>query len=185
MKKVTGNFSRCVSSMNFTSIPGHPRYEISECGIVLDLKTGKCIASRVNNKGYSLCHIWLESGKRTSRQIHVLLAIAFIPNPDNKPEVDHIDCNKSNNSLDNLRWASYQEQQWNKITKGWTQRPNLTTKPYLVRITNNSGKNIFLGYFATSDEAQIVYEEKCIEWRGVFAPKIYHENKRLRQLIAN
>ena len=170
--------------MNFTSIPGHPRYEISECGIVLDLKTGKCVASRVN-KGYSLCHIWLESGKRTSRKIHVLLALTYIPNLDNKSTVDHIDCNKSNNSLDNLRWATYQEQNWNQVAQGWFYRPKLTKNPYQVRITNNSGKYISIGMFATSDEAQIAYEEKCIEFRGVFAPKIYHENKRLRQLIAN
>ena len=169
--------------MNFKAIPGHSRYEISDCGIVLDLETGKIISIYVN-KGYSLCSIRLETGKHSIWKIHVLLALTYIPNPDNKPEVDHIDCNKSNNSLDNLRWATRQEQVWNRVSQGWTQLPN-RTNPYLVRITNNSGKYIHIGCFGTSDEAQIAYEEKCIEFRGVFAPKIYHENKRLRQLNPN
>ena len=43
-------------------------------------------------------------------RLHRLLAEAFIPNPDNKPTVDHIDRNPQNNSLDNLRWATGKEQ---------------------------------------------------------------------------
>ena len=42
--------------------------------------------------------------------IHRLIAEAFIPNPENKPTVDHIDGNRQNNAIDNLRWATYSEQ---------------------------------------------------------------------------
>ena len=45
----------------------------------------------------------------SSKYFHRLLAQAFIPNPDNKPEVDHINRNRIDNSLDNLRWATRQE----------------------------------------------------------------------------
>lgn len=41
--------------------------------------------------------------------IHRLVAEAFIPNPENKATVDHIDGNRKNNSIDNLRWATYSE----------------------------------------------------------------------------
>ena len=53
-----------------------------------------------------------------SFQVHRLVAMSFIPNPDNKPQVDHIDTNPSNNRVDNLRWATSMENQQNPITLG-------------------------------------------------------------------
>ena len=51
-----------------------------------------------------------------SFQVHRLVAMSFIPNPDNKPQVDHIDTNPSNNRVDNLRWVTSMENQQNPIT---------------------------------------------------------------------
>lgn len=49
--------------------------------------------------------------------VHRLVAETFIPNPDNKPQVDHIKCEqKSNNDVSNLRWATHIENQYNKRT---------------------------------------------------------------------
>lgn len=59
----------------------------------------------LNSNGY--CCVYLQYKRRL---LHRLLAEAFIPNPDNKPTVDHIDRNPQNNSLDNLRWATGKEQ---------------------------------------------------------------------------
>lgn len=50
-----------------------------------------------------------KDGKRKSFKVHRLVAIAFIPNPDNKPEVNHIDGNKINNNIDNLEWVTSSE----------------------------------------------------------------------------
>lgn len=44
-----------------------------------------------------------------NKSIHQLVAIHFIPNPENKPDVNHIDCNKKNNHIDNLEWVTKQE----------------------------------------------------------------------------
>lgn len=63
----------------------------------------------LSGKGYlktSLC----KNGKIKYAFIHRLVAQAFIPNPENKPTVDHIDRNKLNNNVNNLRWATYTEQ---------------------------------------------------------------------------
>lgn len=49
--------------------------------------------------------------------VHRLVAEAFIPNPENKPEVDHIDCNATNNAASNLRWVSHTENNNNPITR--------------------------------------------------------------------
>lgn len=54
-----------------------------------------------------------KNGKPQAKEIHRLLAIAFIPNPESKKCVDHIDGNHLNNSLDNLRWVSHSENTFN------------------------------------------------------------------------
>lgn len=55
--------------------------------------------------------------------IHQLVATAFIPNPENKSNVDHIDTNRTNNTVENLRWATQSENMNNKHTKKKRQIP--------------------------------------------------------------
>lgn len=57
--------------------------------------------------GEPYVHVYITNGEaRTLRRVHRLVAEAFVPNPDNLPQVDHIDCNKLNNCADNLRWCT-------------------------------------------------------------------------------
>jgi len=49
------------------------------------------------------------NGKRKNHKIHKLIALYFIPNPFNKLTVNHKDCNKTNNNIDNLEWATQKE----------------------------------------------------------------------------
>lgn len=85
-------------------------YSINENGEVRNDATGQIKTAYLNSKnGYLYVDLW-ESNKSVKRPIHRLLAEAFLPNPDSKPTVDHIDGNRQNNSLENLRWATYSEQ---------------------------------------------------------------------------
>lgn len=59
-------------------------------------------------KGYQLVDLY-SSGVRTKKRVNRLVAEAFIPNPDNKPEVNHKDGNKSNNNVENLEWVTKKE----------------------------------------------------------------------------
>lgn len=68
-----------------------------------------------NCKGYlsvDLC----KDGKRNHIKIHRLVAEAFIPNPEDKPCVDHINTNPSDNRVENLRWVTYRENNLNPLT---------------------------------------------------------------------
>lgn len=68
----------------------------------------QCIkATRLNSKGYLMINVRYKNKHYTFR-VHRVIAQTFIPNPDNLPEVNHKDENKSNNSVENLEWCTHQ-----------------------------------------------------------------------------
>ncbi len=71
-------------------------------------KKSKNIAIRKTKKGYERCCLICDK-KINTAPIHRLVAEAFIPNPYNKPCINHIDCNPSNNNVKNLEWVTYSE----------------------------------------------------------------------------
>ncbi len=82
-------------------------------------KTRKGIREIVPHKGsnYNLIDL-CKDGKIKKYLIHRLIAETFIPNPDNKPQVNHIDGNKRNNRVDNLEWCTASENQKHSISIG-------------------------------------------------------------------
>ena len=90
-------------------IDGFDGYEISNHGNILSTKynSKKLLSIRKNVIYPSVClHA---DGKKYNRYIHRLVAEAYIPNPKNKPQVNHIDGNKKNNHKSNLEWVSNSE----------------------------------------------------------------------------
>jgi hypothetical protein len=82
-------------------------YEISTDGYVRNKKTNKILKARGNQNQYP--HILLYGKIKRDVQIGRLVAEAFIPNPMNKPEVNHTDGNKWNNNVNNLEWNTKSE----------------------------------------------------------------------------
>lgn len=91
-------------------IKGFENYSINECGEVRNDSTNKIKNPYVNHKNNYLYVDLYKNNKGYKRPIHRLIAESFIPNTYNKPTVDHKDGNRQNNSINNLRWATYSEQ---------------------------------------------------------------------------
>lgn len=84
-------------------------YEVCNYGLVKSLGKRKTIMKiDVSKCGYAMIHLY-KNGSYKRALVHRLVAEAFIPNPDNLPQVNHKDENKLNNRVDNLEWctASY------------------------------------------------------------------------------
>lgn len=106
-------------SEKYKTIPGFPKYKISEDGTIksyFDRHCRKIRLSYVDENGYSAISLRGENKKET-KFIHRLVADAYLPNPKKLPEVDHIDRNRSNNHVSNLRWASLKTQALNRTPR--------------------------------------------------------------------
>ena len=88
----------------FIDIPGYPGYKANRMGEIKG-KRDKLLNQYINANGYKRVSLYVD-GSPKHRMVHRLVAFTFIPNPDNLPEIDHIDNNPANNHVDNLRWIS-------------------------------------------------------------------------------
>jgi hypothetical protein len=104
------------------TIKGFEMYEVSNLGRVRsnnNPKNPKLLKQGTSVNGYKTVALVKVkgSGNSQTKQVHRLVAEAFIPNPDGKPFIDHIDTNPANNVPENLRWVTTEENANNTITK--------------------------------------------------------------------
>ena len=85
-------------------------YAVTNDGKVYSKKTNKFMKLSIGSKGYIQVCLTVDGKKRTIR-VHRIVAETFIPNIENKPQVNHIDGNKQNNCVDNLEWCNNSENQ--------------------------------------------------------------------------
>lgn len=93
----------------FKSIKEFPNYEININGIVRNRKTGKVKQQYINDSGYCMVTLHKDNNNGKPRRVHRLIAKHFIPNPDNKPHINHKDGNPLNNHVSNLEWCTHKE----------------------------------------------------------------------------
>lgn len=119
----------------------YPNYKIYPDGKVWSQQNNKFLTPVINEYGYYL-YCLCNKDRRKNFKIHKLVAIHYVPNPDNLNQVDHIDRDKTNNNVENLRWVTYRENNHNKIN-------------------NNEHINIEFKIYGTY-RVQIKYQKKCI-----------------------
>jgi hypothetical protein len=107
-------------------IEGYKIYEVSSFGNVRNKNTGR-ILKACNKSGYF--SVGLSNIKTKSFEVHRLVAKAFIPNLENKPEVNHKDGDKLNNNYWNLEWATHSENMTHARNTGLITTEYTSSKP--------------------------------------------------------
>lgn len=106
-------------------IEEYPNYMVSSEGKVKSIKRndsrgchrkGKILSPRYNTRGY-ISVVLYKNGEPQTFRVNRLVAQVFIPNPDNKPYVDHINGDRADNRVCNLRWVTHKENMNNPLTR--------------------------------------------------------------------
>ena len=123
---------------------------------------GQLIKPSIDTDGYYVLSL-SKNGTQKTHKVHRLLAQTYIPNPNNYPCVNHKDCNRQNNNLDNLEWCTYD---YNSQSINTTR--NFGVVYYLehrnrYRARYRSNKVTRTKHFKTKEEAQIWLESEKLE----------------------
>jgi hypothetical protein len=114
------------------------RYINAKLGSVM-FRKGAIMTLQVSHKGYNTI-ILHKKCKGSQFQVHRLVAMVFIPNPLNKPQVNHKDCNKKNNHAGNLEWATQNENMSHAVANGVYANFN---EKQLAAVRKNQKKSVF------------------------------------------
>jgi len=124
-----------MTEMEYKILDEYPQYKIYPDGKVYSIKLKKYIDGHKNKRGYYAFTLYNLEGKRKHKGLHQLLAMAFIPNPNNYEIVRHLDDNKDNNCLSNLKWGTIKENIEDAIRNNVFKIPD-NSKRWLVKVPN-------------------------------------------------
>jgi hypothetical protein len=158
----------------FRTIEHLPNYEISNFGRMRNKTTKRIMKQQPNIDKYNNFRSYTITIKfndiKTPYYIHRLVALAFIPNPENKPIVDHIDRHPENNHVSNLRWATFKENANNKNIQ--INNVSGETNVYYIKASkkwgikfSNYDKSYYKGRYDTFEEAKKAKESGIFTFR--------------------
>ena len=154
-------------------IDGFEEYQVSNTGKIKSLKWGKEKIKKpsVDKDGYfRIC--LSKAGKQKLFLVSRLIAIAFLPNPDNKPEINHKDGKKQNNHVNNLEWATRSENVKHSFDVlhrkggGWRGGVNIYTKDNIF-ITRVDDTNAAAEWVLNNTSREYIWESNiCAACNG-------------------
>ncbi len=140
-------------------------YTITSTGEVYG-KNGQPIKIRPNTDGYA-CFTAGRKGKRINVTVHRLVAKNFLPNPNNLPEVDHLDSNRMNASVDNLEWVTHEENIRRAYARGNHKGRAVGTKNPRSKLNDEIVMRIRNEYYYYGVRRQDIAKKYSIPWTTV------------------
>ena len=139
--------------MEFNTVPGFSRYEITNTGIIRHKINKINLKPKIDKYGYQVVCIRNDEDKIKHPTMHRLVALTYLPNPNNYPQVNHKDGNKLNNDINNLEWCTVKENtvHYYKVLNG---TPNITNE-YPIEVVTIEGE--IIKEFKSMSEASRYY----------------------------
>ena len=164
-------------------IKNYDNYEVSICGQVRNMITKQILKPQFRKCGYYYVNLY-KNNKMKHHYIHRLVSIHFIPNINNDKCFDHINNNKLDNTVSNLRWCTFQQNQFNRQMninnksgiKGIYYNKNY--QKWHVRIGFNN-KFIHIGYYDDINDAKQARQTKANELYGDYINVVNYKFKNI------
>ena len=156
----------------YANITSFSNYQVSTFGNVKNIKTGRILKPGTSSSGY-LQVVLYDNDEKSTKMIHKLIANVFLENPEDKRCLDHIDRDKLNNHISNLRYATASENNQNKSMQSNNTSGVIgisfykKTNKWKARIQIN-GVEKHLGFFNNKDDAITARTNAEIQYFGEF-----------------
>tara|TARA_Y100001938_G_C7985980_1_gene376903 strand:- start:372 stop:869 length:498 start_codon:yes stop_codon:yes gene_type:complete len=151
------------------------KYKISSQGRVWSNYKNDYLKQGKNTKGYPIVYLSINHTKQKTIAVHRLVAQHFIDNPDNKPQVNHIDGDKTNNDITNLEWMTNKENNRHAIDTGLhnPKKCGMCKEITLLNTKTNQNETYFsISNFAESNGFPPYSVRTCLNKRNKY--KHYH-----------
>ncbi len=158
-------------------IEGFETYSISSFGNVRNNKTDRILKQRLNRKGYIYVNL-SKNNKNKKFSCHRLVAMAYIPNPENKTCVDHINNDKTDNRIENLRWVSVQQNNQNR-------RINKINKSGYIGVIFEKDRNKWLATIGSIKIGRFTNKEDAIRARLKKSKELFGEFRNQCEIMMN
>lgn len=121
-------------------IKGFEKYTINQDGVIFSKVTGRKMKCLKHTAGYCRVALLDTNGKSKFKYVHRLVAQTYLPNPENKPQVNHIDGDRTNHKLSNLEWVTQSENDLHSFKK-LNRKPSFlgrfgSSHPRSIKVTN-------------------------------------------------
>lgn len=162
------------------SVVGNDRYMVNRYGDVMNAETGMILKQTKNKAGYRIVVLYDPiSHQRKTTRVHRIVAEAFIENPLEKEDVNHLDGNKENNCVENLEWATRSENNYHKC-RVLGKKPQNIPNPLKPVVCVETGE-VFESRSAAArkHKTQPVHINECCEGRRKTAGGVHWESMPL------
>jgi hypothetical protein len=166
---------------------GDNNYFIHQSGEVENITTGNILTKNINKHGY--VNVTLTKGKDGKQKkilIHIILGQCFLPNPDNKSTIDHINRTRTDNRLINLRWATRSEQAFNRKKRCFYTTTRLGISGYkYIREEKRKNKSKYAFHYRDGNKRHyklLDSIDEAIEYRNNYLKNI---NDKLWDCVKN